>query len=191
MGGKSIARVFVISGPSGAGKRTIIKRVLASLGDIEASVSATTRASRPGEVDGVDYHFMTRDAFERAVAEGMFLEWVEYGGNLYGTLRSEVEHKLAAGYDVILEIELKGARAVRGAVPEAELIFIAPPSLAELDERLRGRATESDEAIATRLRIAQEEVAAAQEFDHVVVNDDAERTAREVAQIIAQRRTAR
>lgn len=181
----------MISGPSGAGKGTIIKRVLASLGDIVVSVSATTRASRPGEVDGVDYHFMTRDAFERAIAEGMFLEWVEYGGNLYGTLRSEVEHKLAAGYDVILEIELRGARAVRGAVPEAELIFIAPPSLAELDERLRGRATESDEAIATRLRIAQEEVAAAPEFDHVVVNDDAERTAREVAEIIAQRRTAR
>jgi guanylate kinase len=148
------------------------------------AVSATTRAPRPGEVDGREYHFMTRDEFEREVAAGAFLEWVEYSGGLYGTLRREVEQKLAAGDDVLLEIELRGARAVRLALPEAVLVFIAPPSLDELARRLVGRATESEEAVARRLAIAATEVAAAGEFDHVVVNDDAERAAAELAEII-------
>jgi guanylate kinase len=165
--------------------------VLAKLDGIAKSVSATTRQPRPGEVDGVDYHFVDREAFRRAVAAGEFLEWVEYGGNLYGTLRSDVEQRLQAGYDVILEIELRGARAVRAALPDATLIFIAPPSLTTLDERLRGRGTETAEAIATRLRIAREEVAAAQEFDHVVVNDEAERAANEVVAIIRDCRAAK
>lgn len=178
----------MISGPSGAGKGTIIKLVLATVHDLVTSVSATTRSPRHGEVDGMHYRFFTRDRFERAVAAGEFLEWVEYGGNLYGTLRSDVEARLANSYDVILEIELRGARAVRASVPEATLVFIAPPSMAELDERLRGRATESDEAIARRLQIAEEEVAAAGEFDAMVVNDVAERAAAEVAAIIAKRR---
>lgn len=165
--------------------------MLAKLDGIAKSVSATTRQPRPGEVDGVDYHFVDREAFRRAVAAGEFLEWVEYGGNLYGTLRSDVEQRLQAGYDVILEIELRGARAVRAALPDATLIFIAPPSLTTLDERLRGRGTETAEAIATRLRIAREEVAAAQEFDHVVVNDEAERAANEVVAIIRDCRAAK
>ena len=153
------------------------------------SVSATTRAPRPGEVDGREYHFLDRGRRSAArVAAGDFLEWVEYSGNLYGTLRSEVEAKLAAGDDVILEIELIGARAVRKTMPEAISVFIAPPSMAELAERLRGRGTETAAAIARRLHRAETEVAAAEEFDHVVVNDDAGRAADEVAAIIEGQR---
>jgi guanylate kinase len=140
----------------------------------------------------VHYHFLSRDEFERAAGEGRFLEWVEYGDNLYGTLRSDVESRLAEGSDVILEIELRGARTVRRALPDAELIFIAPPSFGDLATRLRGRGTESEEAIAARLRIARDEVAAAREFDHTVVNDEAEKAACEVAElIVARRRTDR
>jgi guanylate kinase len=155
---------------------------------VVTSVSATTRAPRPGEVDGREYHYLSGDEFRRRVAAGEFLEWVEYSRDLYGTLRSEVEDKLARGDDVILEIELRGARAVREAMPQAIAVFIAPPSLAELAQRLRGRGTETDEAIARRLHIAETEVAAAGEFDHVVINDDAARAATEVAAIIEERR---
>ncbi len=139
-------------------------------------------------MDGREYHFLSEAAFRAAVAKGDFLEWVEYSGNLYGTLRSEVEAKLADGDDVILEIELTGARAVRTAMPEATAVFIAPPSMAELAVRLRGRRTETAAAIARRLERAETEVAAAEEFDHVVVNDDAGRAADEVAVIIEARR---
>ena len=152
------------------------------------SVSATTRPARPGEHDGRQYRFLTRDAFEQAVAEGRFLEWVDYGGNLYGTLRDDVDAKLAAGYDVILEIELQGARAIRRSIPGAALIFVAPPSMDELQQRLRGRATDSSAAIARRLEIAKAEIAAEQEFDVVVVNDQAERAAADVAAFIEGRR---
>ena len=131
---------------------------------------------------------MDEAAFRAAVASGDFLEWVEYSGNLYGTLRSEVEARLAAGDDVILEIELIGARAVRKTMPEAISVFIAPPSMAELAERLRGRGTETAAAIAKRLHRAETEVAAAKEFDHVVVNDEAGRAADEVAAIIEGQR---
>jgi guanylate kinase len=151
-------------------------------------VSATTREPRAGEVEGTHYRFLSRAAFERAVGEEKFLEWVDYGGNLYGTLRSDVDAKLGAGYDVILEIELQGARAIRKAVPGATLIFVAPPSMRELTERLRGRATDSDDAIARRLEIAKAEIAAEREFDAVVVNDTAERAAAEVAAVIEARR---
>jgi len=131
---------------------------------------------------------MDEAAFRAAVASGDFLEWVEYSGNLYGTLRSEVDAKLAAGDDVILEIELIGARAVRKTMPEAISVFIAPPNMAELAERLRGRGTETAAAIAKRLHRAETEVAAAKEFDHVVVNDEAGRAADEVAAIIEGQR---
>jgi guanylate kinase len=151
-------------------------------------VSATTRPPRPGETDGVQYRFLSRPEFERAVSEGKFLEWVDYGGNLYGTLRRDVDENLAAGYDVILEIELQGARAIRKAIPGATLIFVAPPSMQELTQRLRGRATDSEQAIARRLEIAKAEIAAEHEFDAVVVNDTAERAAAEVAALIAARR---
>jgi len=151
-------------------------------------VSATTRAPRPGEVDGRHYQFLSRERFRHAVDEGLFLEWVDYGGNLYGTLRADVEAKLAAGYDVILEIELQGARAIRRAMPTATLVFIAPPSPEILAQRLRDRATDSEAAIETRLEIARTELAAAPEFDAVVVNDDAARAAHEVIELIEQRR---
>jgi guanylate kinase len=178
----------VISGPSGAGKGTVTALVMQRVGRLVKSVSATTRAPRPGERDGREYFFLDRPGFERAAAAGEFLEWVEYSGDLYGTLRVEVETALGRGEDVILEIELVGARNVRRTLPEAVSVFIAPPSMAELAQRLRGRGTESDEAVARRLRIAETEVAAAGEFDHVVVNDDAGRAAEEVAAIITARR---
>jgi guanylate kinase len=155
---------------------------------VVTSVSATTRAPRPGESDGREYFFMDEPAFRAAIDAGDFLEWVEYSGNLYGTLRSDVERKVAAGDDVILEIELIGARAVRKTMPQAISVFIAPPSMSELAERLRGRGTETAAAVAKRLHRAEAEVAAAEEFDHVVVNDDAGRAADEVAAIIAAQR---
>jgi guanylate kinase len=162
----------------------VVGLVRAKLDGLALAVSATTRHPRPGEVDGREYHFLTRAAFEREVARGAFVEWVEYSGDLYGTLRREVHDELTGGADVLLEIELRGARAVRAAIPDAVLVFIAPPSADELARRLRGRGTESEEAVARRLRIAAAEVAAADEFDHVVVNDDAERAAEELAGII-------
>jgi guanylate kinase len=162
--------------------------VRAVLPNVVTSVSATTRAPRPGERDGDHYRFLTLPEFRAAVAAGKFLEWVDYGGNLYGTLRTDVEAKLAAGYDVILEIELQGARAIRTAMPHARLIFVAPPSVGELARRLHGRATDSEAAIARRLEIAKAEIAAEHEFDDVVVNADAHEAAAEVAAIIGARR---
>lgn len=187
----SDAAVFVVSGPSGAGKGTIIEAVQERVTRLVKAVSATTREPRGGERSGVEYHFLDREAFLRAVAAGEFLEWVDYNGSLYGTLRSEVAEKLAAGDDVVLEIELAGARAVRTALPASVALFIAPPSIAELDERLRRRGTECDEDIAGRLSIAATELAAMHEFDYVVVNDDVERAVAEVAAIIEGRRKER
>jgi guanylate kinase len=180
--------VFVLSGPSGAGKGTIIGLVLGQLSGIARAVSATTRPPRPAEQDGREYHFMDHAAFLQARDAGKFLEWVEYSCNYYGTLHAEVDDRLAAGQDVILEIELRGARAVREAIPGAVALFIAPPSMAELHDRLRGRGTETDAVIAQRLHVAETEVAAAHEFDYVIVNDDAGRAAAEVAAIIEARR---
>lgn len=151
-------------------------------------MSATTRRPRPGEVDGREYHFLSRSRFEQAVSAGRFLEWVEYGGELYGTLRSEVDMPLEAGRDVILEIELQGARRVRAERPDALAVFIAPPSMNDLGRRLKARGTESDESIARRLTIAEGEMAAAREFDLVVVNDEVERAAAEVAETVERRR---
>ena len=178
----------MVSGPSGAGKGTVISLVRKALPNVVTSVSATTRAPRPGELDGSHYRFLSSADFRRAVAEGNFLEWVDYGGNLYGTLRADVEDKLAQGYDVILEIELQGARAIRRSMPAATLIFVAPPSVDELARRLHGRATDTPKAIARRLEIAKAELAAEHEFDEVVVNDEPERAAAEVVAIMARRR---
>ena len=166
----------------------MISLVREALPDLATSVSATTRPARPGEVDGRHYRFLSEAEFRREIEAGDFLEWVDYGGNLYGTLRADVDSKLAQGYDVILEIELQGARAIRRAMPDATLIFVAPPSATELARRLQGRATDSAAAIARRLEIAKAEIAAEHEFDAVVVNDEARRAAAEITAVIAQRR---
>jgi len=166
-----VARIFVITGPSGVGKGTLIRGLMERLPQLELSVSATTRAPRPGERDGVDYHFLTREEFERRVAVGEFVEHADYAGRSYGTLRSELEERVRAGAPVVLEIEVQGARQVRGSVPDAVQVFIAPPTLGELRTRLIGRGTDDPEEVERRLRVAAEELAAQPEFTHVVVND--------------------
>jgi guanylate kinase len=178
------AKVFVITGPSGVGKGTLIRMLRERLEGLELSTSATTRAPREGEVDGRDYHFLTREEFARRADANEFLEHAAYSGNRYGTLRSEVERRLEAGESVLLEIEVQGARQVRAAMPEAVLVFIAPPSAEMLRERLEGRGTDSAEAIDERLRTAELELAAQQEFKHVIVNDDLNRAAGELAAIV-------
>lgn len=165
----------MISGPSGAGKGTLIDAVVPRFaGALVVAVSATTRAPRPGEQDGVDYHFLSEKEFTRRVAAGEFLEHVVYAGNHYGTLRTEVERQLDAGRSVVVEIELRGARAIRSMLPDAITVFIAPPSVEALVERLRRRGSDSPEAIALRMRESTAEMAAQGEFDRVVVNDDVE-----------------
>ena len=179
-----MAKVFVITGPSGVGKGTLIRELLGRVDGLELSVSATTRSPRPGEVDGRDYHFLSREDFAARADANDFLEHAAYSGNRYGTLRSEVERRLAAGASVVLEIEVQGARQVRAAMPEAVLVFIAPPDPAALRERLQGRGTDSEEAIAERLKTAEIELDAQEEFMHVVCNDDVERAAAELERIV-------
>jgi guanylate kinase len=166
-----MARVFVITGPSGVGKGTLIRGLLARVPGLELAVSATTRRPRAGERDGADYHFLSDEEFDRLVAEGGFVEHATYSGNRYGTLRSELEQRLARGAGVVLEIELQGARQVRATMPEAVQIFIAPPSEEALRARLVGRGTDDAEQVERRLEAAKRELAARHEFAHVVVND--------------------
>ncbi len=164
--------LFVITGPSGAGKGTVLKQVMDSLDRLYFSVSATTRKPREGEVDGVHYHFLEKETFEGLIAADRFLEHAQYAGNYYGTpLDPALEH-LEAGDDVILEIELQGVLQVKQRLPEAVLVFIAPPSFEELENRLRGRGTEKEETILKRLAIARQECAAMDQFRYVVVNDE-------------------
>ena len=166
-----MAKVFVITGPSGVGKGTLIRGLLARVPELELSVSATTRAPRPGERDGSDYHFMDSEEFDRRVGEGQFVEHATYSGASYGTLRSELERRLREGIPVVLEIEVQGARQVREAMPEALAVFIAPPSREALRTRLVGRGTDAPEQIERRLRTAEEELDAQPEFARVLVND--------------------
>ena len=166
-----MARVFVITGPSGVGKGTLIRTLREQVPELALSVSATTRAPRPGEEDGVHYRFLTDDEFERLVGEGAFVEHARYSGRRYGTLRSELDRHLEAGTPVVLEIEVQGARQVRETMPEAVQIFIAPPSEDALRARLVGRGDTSAEDMAQRLAVAREELAARDEFEHVIVND--------------------
>ena len=164
-------KVFVITGPSGVGKGTLIRGLLERVPGLELAVSATTRTPRPGERDGIEYHFMTADEFERHAAEGGFVEHAAYSGNRYGTLRSELERRLESGAPVVLEIEVQGARQVRQAMPEAVAVFIAPPSRDALRARLVGRGTDPPEQVDERLRTADRELEAQEEFAHVIVND--------------------
>jgi len=179
-----MAKVFVITGPSGVGKGTLIRELMRRVPDLELSVSATTRAPRAGEVEGRDYHFLTPEQFEQRVEEKDFLEFATYSGNRYGTLRSEVERCLEHGRSVVLEIEVQGAQQVRAAEPDSVQIFIAPPDPAVLRERLIGRGTDSTEAIDERLKVAEQELAAQDDFDHQIVNDDVTRAADELVQVV-------
>ena len=168
----SNGRLTVITGPSGVGKGTLVKRMLDRHPEIWLSVSATTRAPRTGEVEGESYFFKSKDAFASLVAENGLLEWAEFAGNCYGTPRGPVCEQLERGSPVLLEIELEGARQVRRSFPDAVQIFLAPPSFEELEQRIRKRGTESEQAIQKRLKKAEQELSAQGEFDAVVVNDD-------------------
>jgi guanylate kinase len=179
------ARVFVITGPSGVGKGTLIRGLLTRIPQLALSISATTRAPRDGERDGVDYHFLTAEEFERRVAAGAFVEHATYSGRRYGTLRAELDRRTAVGAPVVLEIEVQGARQVREAMPGALQVFIAPPSTDALRARLIGRGTDTPEQIEQRLHSAERELAARAEFGHVVVNDRLEPATDELAAIVS------
>ncbi|WP_067774569.1 guanylate kinase [Nostoc sp. NIES-3756] len=167
-------KLIVLTGPSGVGKGTLMRSLLQRHPELYYSVSATTRAPRPGEVDGKNYYFISRSKFEQLVAQGEFLESAEFAGNYYGTPREAVLHQVQSGKLVVLEIELEGARQIRTSFPQALNIFILPPSFEELERRIRGRGQDSEEAIARRLQRAKEEIQAADEFDIQIVNDDFE-----------------
>src|ERR1700754_1941604 len=179
--------IFVITGPSGVGKGTLIRGLLERIPELELSVLATTRKPRPGELDGVAYHFLTPEKFAEHVDAGDFVEHATYSGNRYGTLRSELERPVRAGAPVVLEIEVQGARQVREAIPEAVAVFIAPPSRDALRARLVGRGTDSPEQVDERLRTAERELEAQPEFAHVVVNDRLEQATGELEGIVRQR----
>jgi guanylate kinase len=180
-----MGRVFVITGPSGVGKGTLIRNLLSRVPALELSVSATTREPRAGEEDGVHYHFLTDAQFEQKVEAGAFVEHADYSGRRYGTLRSELERRTAAGVPVVLEIEVQGARKVREALPDAVQVFIVPPSAEALRERLVGRGTDSPEDVERRLRVAEEELTARDEFQYQVVNDRLEDAVAELERIVS------
>lgn len=177
-------KLFVISGPSGAGKSTVVSRAMQERQDVCFSTSVTTRSPRPGEVDGRDYFFIDRARFDEMVAHDELLEHAEYVSNCYGTPRAYVEQRLAEGLNVLLDIEIQGARQVRDKVPEAVKIFVVPPTLEELRRRLEGRGTESAEAIEGRLARARQEYGEATFYDYIIVNDKIDVAAQELASII-------
>jgi len=178
------ARLTVLSGPSGVGKDSVIELIRARAPWIWLSVSVTTRKMRDYEVDGVHYYFVARPEFEQMIADGRLLEWAEFAGNLYGTPRDAVEERLCRGEPVLLKIDLQGARQVRAAMPGAQLVFLAPPSVEELKRRLIGRGTDDEETIQRRLAHADEELAAEREFDVTVVNDRVDRAASELVGLL-------
>jgi guanylate kinase len=181
----AVGKVFVITGPSGVGKGTLIEQLLERVPELELSISATTREPRAGEVDGRDYFFLSPEEFRRRLEAGEFLEHASYSGNYYGTLREEVERRLAEGRSVVLEIEVQGARQVRDALgDDAVLIFIAPPDEQVLRERLEGRGTDSPADIEQRLRTAEIELGARSEFPLEVVNDEVQKAASELESLV-------
>ena len=177
-------RLTVLSGPSGVGKGTVVKRLRELYPHVWVSVSCTTRAPRPGEREGIEYHFVTREEFARMIDMGELIEYDEHFGNIYGTPREPVLRRLAQGVPALLEIELHGARQVRAAMPEAQLVFLKPPTWDELERRLEGRNTESPDVVAERLARAEMELAAEAEFDAVIVNDDVGRAAGQLVALI-------
>jgi guanylate kinase len=164
--------LFIVSAPSGAGKTTLVERLVEQTPHLKMSRSYTSRSARDGEVDGVDYNFVSRDRFERMIEAGEFLEWADVFGNLYGTRAADTEQVLASGCDVVLVIDVQGARKVRQQGVQATSIFVMPPSLETLERRLRGRSKDSEEAIQRRLEVARQEVASFVEYDFIVVNDE-------------------
>ncbi|WP_413161088.1 guanylate kinase [Capilliphycus salinus ALCB114379] len=180
----SQGRLIVITGPSGVGKGTLVRQLLERHRQLHLSVSVTTRPPRPGEIDGKHYYFVDRDRFEEMVQNGELLEWAEFAGNYYGTPLDPVKKRIEAGESVLLEIELIGARQIRERFPQAQLIFIHPPSMLELERRLRSRAQDSDEAIAKRLKRAAEEINAAKEFDLEVVNDNLDQAIKQLENVL-------
>ncbi len=176
--------LLVISGFSGAGKGTVVNRLREKYDEYALSISMTSRAPRPGDVEGVNYFFVTREKFEKTIAENGLLEYAEYCGNYYGTPRAFVEEQLNAGKNVILEIEIQGATNIKKAFPESLLIFLTPPSASELEKRLKGRGTETEEVIRKRLKRAAEESAGMDSYDFIIVNDDLEECVEEVHRTI-------
>ncbi|CCY06634.1 guanylate kinase [Eggerthella sp. CAG:1427] len=179
-----LGNLFVISGPSGAGKGTLLSKVIERIPDAWVSVSATTRNPRPGEEEGVHYYFLDKDHFLELVNHDGFLEWAKVHDNYYGTLKESVLEHMKAGEQVILEIDVQGALQVRNVIPEAHLVFIEPPSLEELERRLRSRGTESDDVISSRMKTAEVELAQKMEYDIQVVNDDLEQAVNELTAVI-------
>ena len=178
------AKLIVLSAPSGAGKNTLIARIRARGIPVAVTVSATTRSPRPGEVSGEHYYFISRDEFQRKLVENAFYEWAEVHGNFYGTLCEEVDRCLASGSHVMLELDVQGWRHMRTLRPDAVSIFLMPPSFEELERRLRARGANDEADIQLRLKNARAEVAARDEFDYVIVNDDLERAAAELEQVL-------
>ena len=177
-------RLFVISGPSCAGKGTLLAELRKQRPDLGLTVSATTRSPRPGEVDGTSYYFLSDEEFRRRIAAGEFVEWAEVHGHLYGTLVSEVKRLLAKGHSLVLEIDVQGALNVRKVYPDAVLVFIEPPSLQVLEERLRGRGTEDEASIELRLKNARHEMELADQYDVRIVNNTVDRAAQELGSVM-------
>lgn len=183
--------LLVLSGPSGSGKDTLMRNLIRRCPKIHHSVSATTRERRPTEQEGVDYYYLSKEEFERRIREGDLLEYTHYCGNFYGTLKSEVDGRLAAGYCVALVIEVEGAANIKRLYPASTAVFVKPPSMEELERRLRYRNTESEEKIAARLRRALEEMKYADSYDYVLVNDNVEACTEQIYQIFTKRRSGR
>ena len=183
--------LLIVSAPSGAGKTTLCSALLAADPLVHKSVSYTTRPSRPGEEHGRHYHFVSVDEFERMRASGEFLEWARVHGHFYGTSRTQVETVCRAGFDVLLEIDWQGAAQIRALKPETTSVFVIPPSIEALEERLRGRGQDSAEVIARRVAAARGEIAHVSEFDYVIINDDFERAAQDLIAIVRAERLRR
>ena len=184
------ANVYIVSAPSGSGKTTLLQHLLRTFKDLKFSVSYTTRQPRSGERHGVDYFFTDRSSFLRMVDEGEFLEWTEYHGQLYGTAKSWVEEQLEHGSDVILDIDVRGAREVKSKIGEAVAVFVLPPSFQELERRLRARMQESDDSIFRRLEIAKGEILFYRDYDYIIVNDVLENSIQTLEAIVRSGRAA-